>query len=236
MKKLLIVLLLLLTVGCTKNDLPPAKITADNPQITPSLKAFYDLPTATYVCGEHFQIKMLPIYSVKFADPAYDTAYTEYRYQVLIAPLLDEAILLQDVITEPSESLKAYFAQDAPGRASFADMAQMHFDEVHYPQKEGVADLIAYRFDFYVSNLGDVTQTAAAISDEAFDEGMKTLTFHIKFNNQAETITVTSAEPIIKVKTKEEVTALNRADLLELYEKGGTNSFFAPYQNEFIFE
>lgn len=214
--------------GCTYN---PKVINKDNINLKESMKNFYQTDCLTDVSGEHFQVKLISISKVQFDDESYDTSYTFYRYQILIAPMLDENILLQDIIITPSNELDEYYNLVLEGRNDVQDY-QLGIDQLSISEKKGEEELLAYRIDITMSNAGDDYQMKSNISDELFDEYMKELNIKIKYNNQEETINVQYEDtiyiPNFSLENEE------RKDLVELHESGSTTSIFAPYDDEFI--
>lgn len=230
LKLKIFLLLSLLLAGCTQSSEP---INKNNENLKESMKNYYKTECKTNVSGEHFEIKVISVSKIPFKDESYDTSYTFYRYQILIAPILNEDILLQDIIITPSEKLNEYFDLAPEGRNNLKDF-QLRIDKLDIDKKNGEENLLAYRMDITFSNLGDDYQSKSNVEQELFDQYMKELNIKIKFNNQEEIITVQFDDSIYIPDFS--LGNTEREDLVEIHETGGTTSLFAPYDGDFLFE
>ncbi|MBR6957810.1 MAG: hypothetical protein IKH73_05100, partial [Erysipelotrichaceae bacterium] len=88
MKKFITVLILLsLLTGCRQ----PEKLVYDDPGNHESIDNFFFWPYGSLVVGEHFQVKLLPVYKYKDEDMSY------YCYKLLVAPVYDEKLSISVV-------------------------------------------------------------------------------------------------------------------------------------------
>ena len=163
-----------------------------------------------------------------FDDEAYDTSYSFYRYQVLIAPMLNETILLKDITFKPDQHLDEYYASTPMGRNGLKE-SQFELDKVQFPKKENIDEFVAYQMDFTISNMGDDYLSDSDISPELFDEYMQTLVFTIKYNNSEEMITVKSCDELIVIENEKQLENNHRDDIKDLFYSGATRSYFGPY-------
>ena len=139
--------------------------------LSESMKNFMNEASISSANGEHFEVKLLSIAKIKFDDEQYETSYKFYRYQILVAPKLDENIKLENITFSPSDELVDYYNDVPEGRNSLIDY-QLGIENANIKEKVGKENLLAYRLDFTMSNAGDDYQTDSNISNELFDEYM----------------------------------------------------------------
>lgn len=206
----------------------------NDPSLSESMQNYYHTEAIAEAKGEHFQAKLISCVEVVFDDPSYDTSYSFYRYQVLIAPLNDERMAFQDMIISVDESLEEYYSHRYGGRNSLAE-SQFYLSRLDYPVKTTKEELVAYRGDFTISNMGDDIQSQWNIEEDVFDEAMKTLRLVIQFNHTSEIIELKLEDEIPAIDSEDKA-LLSREDLHDLYHDGGAGSFFAPYDDEFLID
>lgn len=218
--------------GCDfnyKNEM----LSLENLSLSTSMENFFKDESISYTIGKNFQFKILSIAKVDFNKAGFDTSYSFYRYQLLIAPLYDMPIDINNITFGVNENLVDYYKEVPIGRTGLEDQ-QLDINEIDIPPKNRIEDLIAYRMDFTISNLGDDIQKSANLSSSEFDELMRSLVITVEYNNKIETTAICYKGEILDYSQDKDYIEKNRPDLVELLENGTTSSFFAPYQGEFV--
>ena len=185
MKKFITVLFLLsLLTGCRQ----PEKLVYDDPGNHESIDNFFFWPYGSLVVGEHFQVKMLPVYKYKDEDMSY------YCYKLLVAPVYDEKLSISVVSVKAIDKLDEYQRYLA---YNYGLSDGLNRELIHdIPLMEGKENMWAIRSDFifYSSNKA---QEEKKITDEELDGLLRNIEVTIKYNMfNKETISVTSGQLI----------------------------------------
>ncbi|MEL7609481.1 MAG: hypothetical protein AAGU74_08230 [Bacillota bacterium] len=235
MKKRMFVLFIMLVTfvyGCANQSYNYLSRKDDN--LSASMHAFYDAKDVGYGEGERFSIKLLEFYKVRFSDPGYDTPYNYYLYRMVIAPRTDLPMNKLKITFIPQNGLTDYFAKSAadtsrPDGFNPKNEALGAYPEMHITEKE---KLLALDFLFYFSNLGDVVQQKAGISDKEFDKGMSNLEIKVDCDGYEEVITLTYSGELNLIADANDPIAQQNKTVHDLVAGGSAGTYTGEYSSD----
>lgn len=233
-KKYFVVLfgICMLICSCTDTLKNKVELNGDMTNLKSSMIDFFDAEDQGFVKGETFQAKMLSCYKVLFNSDEYDTSYAKYRYQLVIAPVTNEPVRINNIhFSLNSPRLIDYYKEHQNnGRNGLFDeqIGELTPDAFEYWQDE--TQMIANQFDFTISNMGDDWQSEAGIPNQEFDQGLTELLITIDYNNTSETLLLKYSNELVTISSLEQVDSLNRIDIEELYFTGTTRDSMYPFE------
>lgn len=225
-KKYGMIMLGFLLLACTPKQLK--LIDSNNPDLTESMKNFFQADADTYVKGEHFQVKILDVSKVFYDAPYYGESYI-YRYQIVIAPLYEEMIHIKKFSFSLDQKLVDYYKQE-PGYMTFDSFIIPYFEDFEIPVKYDSNEFVAYYFDKALGNMGNA-RVKNNFSEEEYEKGMSTLYVTIVCSNMEETIPVEYVGQIHTYDRYEDIPE-DREDLKALYLDGSCRETAGPYEKE----
>lgn len=231
---LIIVVISILLCSCSTAE--KVELSVDTPGLKSSMIDFFEADDQGYVKGEAFQAKMISCDKVIFDAEDYDTSYTHYVYQLVLAPVTNERIKIKNIhFSVNSPNLVDYFKenQNKLGRRGlFNETTQIGESFSDYLGNwKDETQMVANLYYFYVDNMGDDWQSEAEISSKEFDEGMKELVITIDYNHTSETLLLKYNGELITISEKSQVEEIGREEIVELYYEGRTNCGFIPFEN-----
>jgi hypothetical protein len=168
------------------------QLSSKDPRINQNMNDYYAADAIATVQGNCFEAKMLQCVKLK------THGYTFYHYRVVIAPRTEMPLQSLNIFFLPPKALSKYFLVDHPW-ASNEMMKGSVPDLEAYGAMNSVDKLWPIEYRFTWTNYGDEAQQAAGITNDAFDEQMRTLRIEVNYNGRTESLSLSTGLPFIEV-------------------------------------
>lgn len=176
----LALLILLPAAGCTKSG-EYSDLNKDDPEISSSMETFFSLGNEPVV-SESFQAVFSDLTKVKYHDAETSVEFTNYVYEIYLAPRTSKPLFLESVTVSPTGEAYGYLNRDLNnGRSSLKDW-QGFSDKLDFPKWSVISDFTAYRLLITYSDLGNDSMTSYGMDAEMLDQGMENVILRIRYD------------------------------------------------------
>jgi hypothetical protein len=200
-----------------------SKLSPSHPRINQNMKDYYEVKSISSAQGQDFEAKLLQCVKLK----SHNTTY--YHYRVVVAPRTEMPLQSFNVFFLPPQGLAQYFLIDHPF-ASNEMMKGSVPDLSPYSAMDTVEKLWPIEFRFTWTNYGDEIQRAADITNDAFDEQMRTLRVEVHFNGKIELMQLSMDLPFLEIASINDPQVEDNAFLQAIFKENLTFSQRKPYR------
>lgn len=218
-------LMVILLAGCGNTSSAAETLSPDDESLTVSMRKYFEAEDNGYAMGKLFSAKILSCVKIKYNDPAFGPE-TIYKYEILIAPRLDQPMDKVQVKVFPTNGVYEHFeVLSKKGDSERAINLKQGFI-LEYPGLgiEHKRDLIAFKYDFYMSNFGDEAMQEAGIGEEEMDKGMTNLSLEVFCDGKTDIMPLSYGPNLEVVERPEDELALQDRSIYELVTQGRTSS------------
>jgi len=221
-RTVLVLLFLLMAMQLSCGKAYPA-LSPAHPRLNQNMKDYYAAKEIAFAKGDHFEAKLLQCVKVKAFRKTY------YHYWVVVAPRTEMPLTSFNMCFLPPPKLSRYFLFDHPF-ASNEMMKGSTPDLQAYIAMESVDRIWPIECRFTWTNYGDDMRQAAGITEESFDDWMRTLSIEVQFNGDKESLSLSANLPLSEITGTEDPLAKDNDFLQAILRQGICYAQRKPYR------
>lgn len=221
-------LVVLVFAGCSNITGTAEPLSSGDDQLSYSMRKYFDTEDNGYAVGKQFSAKIINCTKVKYTAPDYGVE-SIYKYEIAIAPKNDQPMNKVQVKVFPTNGIYEHLealSKKGDRKVNLKQGFILGFPEMNISHK---SELIAFKYDFYMSNFGDDAMQAADITDEELDKGMTNLRIEVFCDGKTDVLELSYGPQLQTVTRPEDDIALTDSSVYELVTQGRTIPKFGEY-------